>query len=252
MRGGAALGLMLAALAAGCAPPPPPGERLVRVCDQSGCRDQPASAQTFDPAEADRAMQRPQGPDTYRGRSLAVQREGAEAGDPRAAFHLGVRYREGQGVPRDPVEAARWFTLAAENGVPEAQYNLALMLFRGDGVPRQPYQALQWMRRAAENGVLPAQKAVGRLYMTGLEEMGQDLAEAQTWLSLAAGRGDAEARRWLAQVEPALGAQRQANQAFQQQLALQWAQTQALWASIAWATVLAPPAYYGRYGRAYW
>jgi TPR repeat protein len=139
--------------------------------------------------------------------------------------------------------------MAAENGVPEAQYNLALMLFRGDGVARQPYQALQWMRRAGRNGVLAAQKAVGRLYMTGLEEMGQDLQEAQAWLSLAAGRGDAEARRWLGQVQQALDAERHANRAFQQQLALQWAQTQALWASIAWAPLLAPPGYYGG---AYW
>ena len=77
------------------------------------------------------------------------------------------------------------------------------MYFRGDGVSRRSYEALQWMRRSAQNGFLPAQKAVGRLYMTGLEEMGQDLAEARSWLSLAASRGDAEARRWLPQIEQA-------------------------------------------------
>ena len=73
--------------------------------------------------------------------------------------------------------------------------------------------------------------------MTGLEEMGQDLQEARTWLALAAGRGDAEARRWLAQVEAAERAER----AIQQRLALLAAETAAMWASVALAIALAPP-----------
>jgi TPR repeat protein len=86
---------------------------------------------------------------------------------------------------------------------PRAAYDLGLRFFRGDGVPQDSYQALQWMRDAAERGDLEAQKAVGRFYLTGLEEMGPDPREAQSWLSIAAARGDQEAAELLAEAEEA-------------------------------------------------
>lgn len=82
---------------------------------------------------------------------------------------------------------------------PRAAYDLGLRYFRGDGVRRDSYQALQWMRDAAERGDLQAQKAVGRLYLSGLEEMGIDLQEAEKWLMIAAGRGDKESEALLTQ-----------------------------------------------------
>jgi TPR repeat protein len=92
---------------------------------------------------------------------------------------------------------------AAAERQPRAAYDLALRYFRGDGVRRDSYKALTWMRAAAEKGDLNAQKALGRLYLTGLEEMGPDPREAQTWLSLAASRGDRESKRLLAKAEAA-------------------------------------------------
>ncbi|MBU8547085.1 MULTISPECIES: tetratricopeptide repeat protein [Roseomonadaceae] len=172
-----------------------------------------------------------------RGRAVRLTVAAAEGGVAQAAYNLGMMHRSGQGVARDAGEAARWLTVAAENGVPEAQYNLGLMYFRGDGVPRQLYDALSWMRQAAQGGYLPAQKAVGRLYMTGLDTMGQDLTEARSWLSLAASRGDREAQGWLRQLDREVREER----AFQRELQLQAAETQALWASIALAAFLAPP-----------
>ncbi len=86
---------------------------------------------------------------------------------------------------------------------PRAAHDLALRLFRGDGVRRDSYQALQWMRDAAERGDLGAQKAVGRLYLTGLEEMGSDPREAEKWLTIAAGRGDKEAEELLVEASAA-------------------------------------------------
>lgn len=84
---------------------------------------------------------------------------------------------------------------------PRAAYDLALRFFRGDGVHQDSYRALQWMRDAAERGHLDAQKALGRLYLTGLEEMGSDPREAQKWLTIAAGRGDKEASKLLKEAE---------------------------------------------------
>lgn len=80
---------------------------------------------------------------------------------------------------------------------PSAAYDLALRLFRGDGVRQDSYRSVQWMRDAAERGHFQAQKALGRLYLTGLAEMGSDPGEAEKWLSMTASRGDKEARTLL-------------------------------------------------------
>ena len=84
-----------------------------------------------------------------------------------------------------------------------AAHDLALRYFRGDGIRQNSYKALQWMRDAAERGDLGAQKAVGRLYLTGLEEMGSDPREAEKWLTIAAGRGDEEAAQLLVEATEA-------------------------------------------------
>jgi TPR repeat protein len=80
---------------------------------------------------------------------------------------------------------------------PRAAYDLALRFFRGDGVRQDSYLSLKWMRDAAERGDLKAQKALGRLYLTGLGEMGADYGEAQKWLSITVSRGDKEAETLL-------------------------------------------------------
>lgn len=104
----------------------------------------------------------------------------------------------------DPVaeqRAARLIALAEQE--PRAAYDLGLRYFRGDGVRQDSHQALSWMRDAAERGHLKAQTAVGQLYLMGLEEMGSDPAEAEKWLSIAAARGDKEARSLLARATQA-------------------------------------------------
>ena len=86
---------------------------------------------------------------------------------------------------------------------PRAAYDLGLRYFRGDGVTQNSYQAIVWMRKAAEGGDFDAQKALGRFYLTGLEEMGSDPQEAERWLSIAAGRGDKESAKLLAEASAA-------------------------------------------------
>ncbi|MGF1477317.1 MAG: tetratricopeptide repeat protein [Geminicoccaceae bacterium] len=88
--------------------------------------------------------------------------------------------------------------LAVED--PSAAFDLGLRYYRGDGIRRNSYQAIQWMRDAAERGETDAQSALGRLYLTGLEEMGQDLRESEKWLSLAAAGGDEDAGELLDEV----------------------------------------------------
>jgi TPR repeat protein len=84
---------------------------------------------------------------------------------------------------------------------PAAAYDLGMRLFRGDGFPRDSYGAIAWMRAAAEAGDVRAATALGRVYLTGLDETGRDLREARAWLGVAAGRGDREAAALLKEAE---------------------------------------------------
>lgn len=133
----------------------------------------------------------------------------AEAGDPRAQVQIGRYYLNGQGVAADPVEAARWFRLAAEAGRVEAMKWLADLYFTGTGVEQDDAQGLAWLRRAAEARDVDARSILGSLYWRG-DRVPKDPVEAWLWLSLAAAKapvpGSAEARRLLPEVEAALDA----------------------------------------------
>lgn len=109
-----------------------------------------------------------------------------------------------QGEPVNPEAERRQQALEglAERN-PKAAYDLGLRLLRGDGVQQNGYQAIQWMRKAGDAGLLEAQLALGRMYLTGFQEMGADPAEAEAWLSRAASRGSKEAQRLLPQAQAA-------------------------------------------------
>src|SRR5712691_4348728 len=76
-----------------------------------------------------------QAPSTSGPATLGELRAAAEEGEAKAQFNLGVMYDNGQGVPQDYNEAAKWYTKAAEQGFPAAEYNLAGMYEDGRGVP---------------------------------------------------------------------------------------------------------------------
>lgn len=104
----------------------------------------------------------------------------------------------------DPVAEQRLAALTDLAGKdPRAAYDLGLRYFRGDGVEKNSYLALEWMRKAGDSGDFKAQQALGRFYLAGLEEMGPDPVEAEHWLSLAADRGDKEAKKLLVQARSA-------------------------------------------------
>ncbi|WP_218816194.1 tetratricopeptide repeat protein [Methylobacillus rhizosphaerae] len=110
-------------------------------------------------------------------------------------------------TPESPISATeelkiQQLTKVAEQD-PRAAFDLGLRYFRGDGITRNSYQALTWMRHAAEHGDIDAQLAVGRFYLMGLEEMGSDPAEAESWLSMAAAKGNSEAQQLLKQAQEA-------------------------------------------------
>jgi TPR repeat protein len=120
----------------------------------------------------------------------------ADAGDAAAQFNLGVMYANGEGVPKDSVEAVKWYLKAAEQGVSEAQCSLGMMYDTGEGVPRDSAEALRWYRKAADQGHAGAQFNLGLMYAKD-KGVAIDLAEAAKWFRKAADQDYVAAQSWL-------------------------------------------------------
>lgn len=83
-------------------------------------------------------------------KAFTLFRKAAQAGDPQAAYYLGLMYRNGMAVTRDAAEAAHWLRFAAERDLPAAMYQLAQLYLSGDGVKRNELTARRWIEKAAE------------------------------------------------------------------------------------------------------
>lgn len=126
-------------------------------------------------------------------RSLKQQ---AEADDASAQYALGLRNSEGDGVAKDPAQAAAWWRKAAEQGHADAQAGLGRMYYLGEGVPKDATQAAAWFRKAAEQGSSDAQAALGSLYLIG-EGVPQDATQAVSWYRKAAEQENSVAQFFL-------------------------------------------------------
>jgi localization factor PodJL len=152
----------------------------------------------------------------------------ALAGDPLAAYEVGVRFSEGRGVPANNEEAARWLDIAAKKGIVPAQFRLGTLYEKGLGVKkdlaaaRDLYRAAadkghgkamhnlavlyaegadgkpdydtaaRWFRKAADRGITDSQYNLAILYARGVG-VEQNLAESYKWFFLAAKEGDRDA-----------------------------------------------------------
>lgn len=131
--------------------------------------------------EAERAVRQEPGET-----DLAFDLRRAEAGGLASMIRLGVRYRDGRGVDRDPAEALRWFSAAAESGDPEALDHLGWMLEMGLGCEADIPAAIRAYRRAAEGRSHQARFNLGRVLLEGRGPQGPDPLMAAMWLELAA------------------------------------------------------------------
>ncbi len=115
-------------------------------------------------------------------------------GLPGEQFKLGNVYYNGNGVPVDYTEAAKWYRLAADQGLAESQHMLGVIYDRGEGVQPDATRAVNWYLEAGEQGYVPAQFELGNKYARG-EGVPQNYAEAYVWFSLAAASGHEKARK---------------------------------------------------------
>jgi TPR repeat protein len=109
----------------------------------------------------------------------------AAAGDREAMYHLGLLYRDGEGVSRDPSKAMEWLARSARQGFSRAQTEYARFLAEGLAGPPDYAQARDWYRKAIAQDNHLAMNELGLLYMNGLGGP-VDYAEAMVWFTRAA------------------------------------------------------------------
>jgi len=76
----------------------------------------------------------------------------AEKGVAAAQFNLGLMALDGQGMPQDYAEAARWFERSADQDYTKAQLNLGALYGVGKGVKRDYVQAYKWLNLCSAKG----------------------------------------------------------------------------------------------------
>jgi TPR repeat protein len=111
-------------------------------------------------------------------------RKAAKIGHTGAQLSLGNLYEY-----KDGVEAVKWFRLAAEQGDAKAQLGLSRHYFRGDGVPNDEVLGASWARKAAEQGDSRAMSVLAGCCYYG-NGVPKDVIEGARWDKMAAENGD--------------------------------------------------------------
>lgn len=120
---------------------------------------------------------------------VRLYRQAAQRGDLDARMRLGLMFHEGDGVSRDPEQAAHWFKLAASEDLPAGEAALGYLHEQGVGVQQNFAEALTWYRRAAEKKHAWAQYRLGMMYRDG-RGVPKDNEQAVNLLKAAAEQGD--------------------------------------------------------------
>ncbi len=140
----------------------------------------------------------------------------AERGDAAAQYGMGVMYRDGKGVNKDPKAAFEWVKKAAEQGHAPAQVVLGAFYMDGIGVEKNETLGLEWFEKAvrlpdsdaalksdqamtldalhkkAQEGDAHYQYMLGKGLLEGLYGE-RDVASGVEWLRKAAAQNFAEA-----------------------------------------------------------
>ena len=83
---------------------------------------------------------------------MQLYQKAAEKGDWNAQYEMGVRYEEGNGVPKNIEKAIFWYQKAAEEYHQAAMARLGKIYDKGELVPRNSKKALHWYQKAIQRG----------------------------------------------------------------------------------------------------
>jgi TPR repeat protein len=75
----------------------------------------------------------------------------------------GVCLLKGEGIERNPIEAAKYYKMAADQGYHVSQWNYGALLMKGEGIERNPIEAAKYYKMAADQGNSYAQSQCDRL-----------------------------------------------------------------------------------------
>jgi TPR repeat protein len=121
----------------------------------------------------------------------------ADKGNPAAQFELGERFHLGNGVPKDSLEAVKWWQKSAAQKFPMAELNLGLAYGNGNGVPKNEQEGVGLCRAAADSGLARAQETMGMLYFLGAG-VPKDYSQTFHWFKAAADQGWTPSQYYLA------------------------------------------------------
>ncbi len=113
----------------------------------------------------------------------------AKAGIAPAQLALGGIYEKGLGVAKDPQLARVYYLAAAQRGNAKAMHNLAVLYAQGVGGNPDYATAAGWFRKAAMHGLSDSQFNLAVLYERGAG-IEPNPVEACKWFALAARQGD--------------------------------------------------------------
>lgn len=128
----------------------------------------------------------------------------AVGGNPIAAQNCGVALFKGElGVPKDEVEACKYFRIASAAGLSTSMFNLGWAYASGAGVPQSWQKAVKWWKKAAQAGHGSAARNLGLLYSLGIAPSADgpakvDNNEAVFWYQEAANLNNFKAMTALA------------------------------------------------------
>lgn len=114
---------------------------------------------------------------------IELMMKAAESGHAKARTNIGYAYATGEGLPRNPKEAVRWFRMAAAQGDLVAMDDLGYATLNGEGVEKSTQEAIKWYTQAAENGYGPSQVSLSDIFAGETKEA--NLALAIAWRRIA-------------------------------------------------------------------
>ena len=112
----------------------------------------------------------------------------AQSGDAESQYKLGLNYIYGTDVPKDPKEAAKWFSLANDQGFLPARRELGILLASGEAGEQDFERAVQYLSDAADELDPSALYHLGIMYEHGIG-VEKDLQRAVRMLAYAAEMG---------------------------------------------------------------
>jgi serine/threonine protein kinase len=132
--------------------------------------------------------------------TAALLRQSADLGNRDAMEELGECYRTGDGVPKDGLEAERWFLRSATAGNSAAMVSLGALYWLGDDVPQNNEDAAKWFQRAADLNNPAGLFDLARFYEEG-RGVPKNLDKAKQLYQQSAALGNTEAQHRLAQLQ---------------------------------------------------